>query len=168
MTLSMYQASVPVFKTALRNLDAILARGVQHAEEHDIDPAVLLEARLFPDMFTLCRQVQVASDFALRGACRLAGQEPKSTADTETTFGELRARIATALDTLDSYRPEQIDGSEERVIHLKLPIGEMDFDGKHFLQYFVLPNLFFHVTTAYNILRHNGVPLGKTDFLGAK
>ena len=167
MSISMYHSSVPVFKRALQNLDAILEKGVNHAENHDIDPAVLFDSRLYPDMFPLSRQVQIATDFALRGACRLAGQEPGSTPDNETSIAELRGRVAAALAKLDEYQPGQIDGSEDLAIHLKLPMGEMDFDGKTFLQYFVLPNLFFHVTTAYNILRHNGVALGKTDYLGA-
>lgn len=167
MSVSMYEASVPVLQRALRNLDGILDKGYEHAVRHDIDPAVLLNTRLYPDMFTLGRQVQLVTDFSLRGVCRLAGEEPVSVADDETTFDALRARIASAIEQLGAYGPEQIDGSETRQIHLKLPIGDMTFDGKTFLQYFVLPNVYFHVATAYNILRENGVPLGKTDFLGA-
>lgn len=167
MSISMYEASVPVLQRALSNLDAILVKAVDHAGRHDIDPAVLLDSRLYPDMFPLSRQVQLVTDFALRGACRLAGNEPASVADDEKTVDELRARIGGAIEQLGQYQPEQIDGSEGRQISLKLPIGDMTFDGKAFLQYFVLPNVYFHVTTAYNILRENGVPLGKPDFLGA-
>ena len=167
MTLSMYKASIPVFSRNLRNLDAILAKGAAHAEQHGIDPSVLINARLFPDMFPLVRQVQIATDIILRGAARLAGQEPASDPDNESSFDELRKRLDKALDTLESYKPEQIDGGEAREILLKLPSGEMKFDGQTFLLGFVLPNMYFHITTTYNILRHNGVPLGKTDYLGA-
>ena len=168
MTLSMYQASVPVLTRNLKILDGILAKGAKHAEQHEIDPAVLLNARLYPDMFPLLKQVQIATDIAMRGANRLAGDEPLSTADSESSFDDVHARIRHSLEALDAYRPEQIDGSEERAITLKLPSGEMKFDGQSFLLSFVLPNLFFHIATAYGILRHNGVPLGKADFLGGR
>lgn len=162
----MYKASIPVFSRNLKVLDAVLAKAAAHADAHGIDPSVLVNARLYPNMFPLVRQVQIATDIALRGAARLAGQEPTSVPDDESSFDELRGRLRHALETLGAYRAEQIDGSETRAIHLKLPSGEMKFDGQSFLLNFVLPNMFFHVTTAYNILRHNGVPLGKTDFLG--
>ncbi len=163
---SMYQASIPVFVRALNNLDHILAKGMEHASENDIDPAVFFGARLAPDMFPLSRQVQVATDFVLRGTARLAGQDPESTADNEQTCSQLRERVAKAIETLQRYSRADIDGSENRRIELRLPIGDMTFQGRDFLHYFVLPNLYFHITTVYNILRHNGVKLGKPDFLG--
>ncbi|MDH3645920.1 MAG: DUF1993 domain-containing protein [Gammaproteobacteria bacterium] len=167
MTLSMYQASVPVLSHNLKSLDSILAKAKAHAEAQEIDPAVLLNARLYPDMFPMLKQVQIATDIGSRGICRIAGREPESMPDTETTFDELRARVRHALEQIESFRPEQIDGSEQRAIRLKLRNGnEIDFNGQSFLLNFILPNLFFHITTAYDILRHNGVPLGKSDFLG--
>ncbi len=166
MNLSMYQALVPVCVRTLSNLDAILAKGAAHAESHDIDPDVFLSARLYPDMFPLTRQVQIACDIAGRAAARLAGTEPASVADTESSFDELSARIRHTLEILQGFGPEQIDGNEQREIRLQLRSGEMTFSGVDYLFHFVLPNVFFHVTTAYNILRHNGVVLGKRDFLG--
>jgi hypothetical protein len=163
----MYQASVPVFIRMLRNLRSILEKGAAHAEARKIDPAALTGSRLFPDMFPLLRQVQIASDSAKGCAARLAGVEPPKFEDTETTFAELISRIDKTVDYLKTFKPEQIDGSEDRAITLKSPRGEMNFKGQQFLLHFVQPNLYFHVTTAYNLLRHSGVELGKMDFLGA-
>ena len=163
----MYQASIATLTRSLKILDTILAKGAAHAEAHKIDPAVLIGSRLYPDMFALARQVQVATDTAKGCAARLAGVETPKFEDTETTFPELSARIAKTIDFLASVRPEQIDGSEHREIVLKLGKHAITFDGQAYLLNFVLPNFYFHVTTAYDILRHNGVPVGKLDYLGA-
>jgi hypothetical protein len=166
MTISMYQASVPAFQRALKAFDAILDKATAYAEERKIDPAVLTSARLAPDMHPLNRQVHLLSDTA-KGACaRLAGVAVPSFADTETTFPELKARIAKTLDFIASVRPDQIDGSETRDISLKAGSRELSFKGQDYLVRFALPNFYFHVTTAYAILRHNGVPIGKLDYLG--
>ena len=166
MPISMYQASVPLLMHSLSNLVAILEKGAAHAEAQKIEPAVLINSRLYPDMFPLGRQVQIASDIARRGAARLAGLVAPSVEDKEVTFPELIARLQQTITYLETLPAEQIDGSEARSI--SLPIGEdtMVFEGLSYLQYFVLPNVYFHVTTAYDILRHHGVALGKRDFLG--
>ena len=168
MTLSMYQASVPVFIRALNNLSAILEKGAASAEARKIDPAVLIAARLAPDMLPLSRQVQIAADTAVRGAARLAGVEIPSMPDTETSFGELRERLAKAIAFVESVPADKIDGSEERIVTLPMRDGELTFPGQVFLLSFVLPNIFFHVTAAYAILRHNGVEIGKMDYLGPR
>jgi hypothetical protein len=165
MTISMYQASVPAFQRMLKALDAILDKAAAYAEERKIDPAVLTSARLAPDMLPLNRQVHLLSDTA-KGACgRLAGLEVPSFADTETTLPELKARIAKTLDFIATVRPDQIDGSEARDIVLKAGDHTLSFEGQDYLVTFALPNFYFHVTIAYAILRHNGVPLGKLDYL---
>lgn len=166
MNISMYHASVPVCVRMLNNLGAILEKAQAWAEARDIDPAVLVSGRLAPDMFPLVRQVQIATDVARRCAERLAGREPDFVEDTETTLPELVERIRRAVATLESFTPEQLDGSEERAVTLKLRGEEVTFRGLPYLLYFVLPNVFFHVTTAYAILRHNGLDIGKTDYLG--
>ena len=166
MTLSMYQASVPVFTRMLTNLAGILTKAEAHATARKIEPAVLLNTRLFPDMFALTKQVQLSSDFAKNTTARLAGAEIPKFPDEETSFAELQARIAKTLDYVKGFQPAQIDGSETRDI--TLPIGGKPtvFAGQAFLLNFALPNFYFHVTTTYNILRHCGVELGKWDFLG--
>ncbi|MGH8292579.1 MAG: DUF1993 domain-containing protein [Gammaproteobacteria bacterium] len=166
MSLSMYQASVPVFIRTLTNLSAILKKGEAHAQARKIAPEVLVNARLYPDMFPLVRQVQIASDTAKGCASRLAGQEPPSYPDTEQTFAELYARLDKTIAHLKSLKPAQIDGSEERPIELKMRDRTVHTKGREYLLERSLPNLFFHVTTAYAILRHNGVEIGKNDFLG--
>ena len=165
MPLSMYQASVPVFRQMLTCLSAILDKAAAHAEAKKIDPAVLVNARLFPDMFPLSKQVQIACDFAKGTPARLSGAEPPSFADTETTIPELKARIAKTLAFIETLKPEEIDGSEERDITIKIGGNPMQFKGQFYLVQFGLPNFFFHVTTAYAILRHNGVELGKRDYM---
>lgn len=167
MTISMYAASVPLFRQMLEALAKVLDKGAAHAEARKIDPAVLLQSRLAPDMFPLARQVQTASDLAKGGAARLAGVEIPKFADEEKTFPELADRIARTLGFLNTIRPEQIDGSEDRDITLAMRAGEMHFKGERYLLGFVIPNVVFHCTTAYLILRHNGVELGKRDFIGA-
>ena len=166
MPLSMYRASAPVFLQMLPCLSAVLDKASAHAAAKKIDPQVFLDARLYPDMFPLTRQVQIATDFA-KGACaRLAGVEPPKYADVEKSIDELKARIAKTIAFIEEFKPSQIDGSEERDISLTLGGQLQTFKGEAYLIGLVLPNFFFHVTTAYAILRHSGVPLGKMDFLG--
>jgi len=166
MTISMYQASVPVYLQYLSSISAVLDKGAAFAEAKKIDPAVLLQTRLYPDMHPLVKQVQIFTDQAVRGASRLAGAEPPSFPDTETSFAELKTRIERATQHVKSFRPEQIDGSEERAIVMKTPRGDMNFKGQQYLLGFSLPNFFFHATTVYAILRHVGVEVGKMDFMG--
>jgi uncharacterized protein len=166
MTLSMFEAAVPPLARSLTNLSGILAKAAAHAEAKGIDPAVLLQARLYPDMFPLVRQVQIATDIARRGLARLAGVESTSMEDDEASFADLISRIETTLAGLSALSPEQIDGTETKPIELPIRGETLHFSGQSFLLFFVLPNVYFHVTTAYDILRHNGVELGKRDFLG--
>lgn len=168
MALSMYDVSIPAFLRALNNLSAILDKGAAHAQAQGTDPADLIQTRLVADMDALPAQVQRASDAAKGCAARLAGIEVPSFADTETTFPELKERIARTIAFLKTIRPEQLEGSETRVIELKLRQGPMTFDGKSYLLGFALPNFYFHVTTAYDILRHKGVQIGKVDYLGTR
>jgi hypothetical protein len=163
----MYQASVPVFLRYLSNLSAILDKAAKFAEARKIDPSILVNARLAPDMFPLSRQIQIATDAAKGCSARLAGVEVPSFADTESTFPELQERIAKTVAFLKSLNAAQIDGSEQKQIHLKAGTRELDFKGQDYLLFFALPNLFFHITTAYDILRHNGLEIGKIDYLGA-
>jgi hypothetical protein len=162
----MYQASAPVFVRMFNNLAAILTKAEADAQARKIDPNVFLSARLAPDMHPLTRQVQIASDIVKNGIARLAGIEAPSFPDTETTFPELHARIAKTIAFVQSATQAQLDGTEEKSITLKFPGREVNFTGQVYLLNFVLPNLYFHITTAYDILRHNGVQLGKMDFIG--
>lgn len=167
MTISMYQASVPVVTRALGNLKHVLELGEAHATTRGFDPALLVQARLTADMLPLVRQVQIACDMAMRGCARLAGIEPESIADDETDFAGMYARIDLACNNVKAYAADQIDGSEARAIVLKMRNAEeLYFSGQDFLLQFVLPNLFFHCTTTYAILRQSGVALGKVDFMG--
>ncbi|MDR6937180.1 MULTISPECIES: DUF1993 domain-containing protein [unclassified Luteibacter] len=166
MSISMYQTSVPVLVRALKNLSGVLAKGAQHAADRKIAPEVLLNTRITPDMFPLIRQVQIATDMAKGAVYRLAGVEPPKMEDNETSFEELQARIATVIGMIEGFTPAQIDGSEDREIVLKLRSGDMHFRGQDYLLGFVLPNVYFHASTAYAILRGVGVVLGKADFLG--
>lgn len=168
MTISMYSASVPVFKQMLGSLDGLLAKAAAHAGERKIDPPALLQARLFPDMFALTRQVQVACDFAKSVPARLAGVEVPSYEDNEQGFDELRARIATTLAFIEGLEPALFVGSEQRAIVLRPGTPkERTLDGQTYLLSYGLPQFFFHVTTAYALLRHNGVEVGKRDFMGS-
>jgi uncharacterized protein len=164
----MYRASVPVFKHMLGNLDAILDKAKAYAEARKIEPQVLLQARLAPDMFHLIRQVQIAADQAKGGAARLAGIDPPKFEDNEQTFADLKARIAKTLAFVDSVKPEQFNGSEDREVVLTIRGEPNKFTGEQYLLNFVLPNLYFHITAAYAILRHNGLEIGKGDFLGRR
>jgi len=166
MKTSMYQTSIPTFTRVLNNLIAILEKGATDAEARKIDPVVLLNARLFPDMFPFTRQVQLVADTAISGAARLAGTEVPVHENNESSFAELAARIRKTITQLESFKPEQLDGSEDKTITWKTRSSTKNMQGLPYLMNHVLPNLFFHTTTAYNILRHNGVELGKMDYLG--
>ncbi|WP_333874728.1 DUF1993 domain-containing protein [Methylobacter sp.] len=166
MSLTMYQASIPVFIRMLGNLSAILDKASIHAEAKKIDPSVFINARLAPDMYPLSKQVQIATDMVKGCAARLAGIEVPSYEDSETTFVELQARIAKTVAFLQSVTAEQIDGSEERKITLKFGSREVHLLGQAYLLDFVYPNFHFHLTTTYAILRHNGVEIGKMDYVG--
>ncbi len=166
MKISMYQSSVPVFIHALKNLAEIIDKAAQHAQNKKIDDSVFTNARLFPDMFPLSRQVQIACDIVKGGVARLAGVEIPSFPDNETTFAELKTRIAKTIEFIQSVKAEQIDDSEAKIISMKIGGHEMEFAGQTYLLYFVTPNLYFHMTATYSILRSNGVEIGKMDFLG--
>jgi hypothetical protein len=166
MTISLYQASVPAFIRALNNLAAIVQKGAAHAQARKIDDSVLLNSRLFPDMFPLIRQVQIATDTARSGAGRLAGVEFPAYEDKEATFQELALRIHNTIGFLQSLQPAQIDGAEDKTISWQTRSSTKNMQGLPYLMNHLLPNIHFHVTTAYGILRHNGVEVGKKDFLG--
>jgi uncharacterized protein len=166
MKISVHALSIDIFTHALGNLSAILEKGAAHAAAKKFDSSVLVNSRLAPDMLPLSRQVQIACDLAKNSAARLAAVEPPRFEDSEKTIDELRARIARTVDYLRGISATALEGSEDRDI--KVPAGErtLEFKGLAFLQRWAIPNVFFHVTTAYNILRHNGVDVGKRDFLG--
>jgi uncharacterized protein len=166
MPISMYQASVPRFIHMLGNLNAILAKAQAHAQAKKLDELALTGFRLYPDMLPFTRQVMIATDTAKGCAARLAGVTPPVYEDTEKTFDELQARVAKTIAYLQTFKPEQIDGSEEKEVTLKRRDGEERYQGLHYLQWHAIPNFYFHVSTAYAILRHNGVEIGKRDFLG--
>jgi len=167
MALSMYSASVPVFVRYLSALAGVLKKAEAHCAAKKIDPSVLVTARLYPDMFALARQVQIASDHA-KGCCaRLAGVEIPKFADTEATFDELQERIKKTLDFVKGFKPADIDGSDSKDIVLDIHGTKYEFQGADYLSIWALPNFFFHTTTAYAILRHSGVEVGKRDFMGA-
>ena len=166
MAISMYQVSVPVFLKTLGNLAAILDKGAAYAAAKKVDPSVLLRYRLAPDMLDLTRQVQLATDHAKRGTARIAGVEAPAYEDNEATFAELKARIDKTIAFINTVKPAQIDGSETREITLKLGATSKTLTGQTYLLHSALPNFFFHVTTAYDILRHCGVEIGKSDFIG--
>jgi uncharacterized protein len=167
MSISMYQASVPVFSNMLGALSKVLAKGEANILERNIDAGVIISSRLAPDMLPRKNQIQIASDHAKFAPSRLAGRDAPRFEDNEQTFAELQARIAKTVDYLGTFAAADLDGSEDKAIQLKSATRERNFTGLDYLQRFALPNFFFHVTTAYDILRHNGVPLSKTDFLGA-
>ena len=163
--LSMHAVSAPVFVRMLRNLSAILTKAESQAKSKGYEPAVLLNARLAPDMFPLTKQIQIATDHAKGCVARLAGHQIEAIEDTETTFAELQARIKKVLSIVESYKPEAFDGSETREITLKIPNMELKFTGLDYVHQWAMPNFYFHLTMAYAILRHNGIELGKKDFL---
>ena len=165
---SMYDASIPPILRALNNLSHILNKGEAHANAKEIELAVLFNARLFPDMFPLSRQVQIATDMSKGAAARLARLEVPSYDDNETTFADLQARIAKTIAFIEAVTPAQLEGAEKRDIEIMVRKAKMEFTGQDYLQKWVMPNVYFHVATTYNILRHNGVELGKPDFLRGK
>ena len=162
----MYQASTPRFAAMLRNLSALIDKADAHCAAKKIEPAAITTARLYPDMFPFTRQVQIACDTAKGAMARLAGAEVPKHEDTEQSFAELKARIAKTLDFIESIGAGKIDGSEEKEIVLQMRSGERRLKGMQYLLGSAYPNFYFHVTTAYNILRHNGVEVGKQDFVG--
>jgi hypothetical protein len=167
MTDTMYASSIPVFNQMLGGLDAILAKAEAHATEKNIEPTALTRARLFPDMFPLSKQVQIACDFARGVSARLAGAEVPKYADEELTFAELRDLIARTLGFIDSFTPSQFEGSAQREIVIRQGTPkERRFTGQAYLLSYGLPQFFFHVTTTYALLRHNGIDIGKRDYMG--
>jgi uncharacterized protein len=166
MKISMYEASIPLFLHTLESLKAILQKGAAHAEAKKFDPNNLLNSRLAPDMFNLARQIQIASDAAKGAAARLSGTEPPKFEDTETTLPELIGRVDKTISYLRGLGAAQFEGADERTVTINTPRGALSFPGLQFLRHWALPNFFFHVTTAYALLRHNGVEIGKADFLG--
>lgn len=166
MTISMYQASVPAFQKQLSTLKTILKKAEEHAAANKIEPATLLTARLYPDMFHLTRQVQIAGDVAKGAVSRLSGREIPSYPDTESTFAELYARIDKTLEYIASIPASEIDGKEEADITITPAGRTLQFKGQAYLVHWAMPNFYFHVMTTYAILRENGVPVGKMDYLG--
>jgi len=166
MAISMYDISVNTFTRMLTNMSGFIDKATAHAEAKKFDGKVLVDARLAPDMLAFASQVRIACDFSKGCTARLAGIEPPKHEDNETTLAELKARIAKALDFISSVKPEQIAGSENRDITHVMRVMTLNMKGLPYVTNFVLPNVYFHVTTAYNILRHNGVDLGKRDFVG--
>jgi uncharacterized protein len=166
MKISMYEASIPTFLHTLNALKAILEKGVAHAEARKYEPALLATTRLAPDMLPLTRQVQIASDAAKGAAARLTGVDPPKFEDNETSMADLIARVSKTIDYLQGFKAEQFEGSEDRTITIPTPRQSFTFQGLAYLRHWALPNFFFHVTTAYALLRHNGVEIGKGDFLG--
>ena len=164
--MSMYSSSIPVLTHFLNNLSSILEKGEAFAKDKEIEGTVLTSARLAPDMFPMSVQVIIACDVAKGCGARLSGIEAPAFEDTETTFEELQARIEKTLAFLATVPAEKVDGTEDKAISFKAGPYELNFTGEEYLHNFVLPNVFFHITTAYNILRHNGVDIGKMDFLG--
>jgi uncharacterized protein len=162
----MYQASAPRFVNTLKSLSALLDKGQAHAEARKIDPLVLTAARLYPDMFAFARQIQTACDTAKGAMARLAGVDNPKHEDTEQTFAELKARVEKTIAFIETFKPAQIDGTEEKALTIKLGPREVQWKGMQYLLGFALPNFYFHAATAYDILRHNGVELAKRDFIG--
>jgi hypothetical protein len=162
----MYQASIPQFSKMLTNLSHILKKGEEFASAKSLDSKALVEGRLAPDMFPLSKQVQVACDQVKNGMARLAGVEPPKFEDNETTFAQLQDRIAKTISFANSLKPEQIDGTEAKEIKFSIKEWSFEFIGEQYLLTWIIPNFYFHVTTAYDILRHQGVEIGKSDYLG--
>ena len=166
--LSIYDATIPPLKRALSNLAAILQKGEEYADAKKVEHQVLLNSRLFVDMYPLTRQVQIATDMSKGAGARLAAIEIPKYEDNEASFAELQARIAKTIAFLDSINPQQLESAESREITITIRKSDIKFSGQDYLLKWVLPNVYFHVTTAYNILRHNGVALAKQDFLGPR
>ncbi len=164
--MSLYEEFVPPLAHGLSALSRVLEKAEAHAAARKIDESVFLTARLYPDMFPLTRQVQIACDQARRGAIRLKGGEPESIPDTEATISDLRARITRTIDALNALKPADFDGADGRTVTFKAGPREISFTGADYIRRWIVPNYYFHATAAYAILRHNGVELGKADFLG--
>jgi len=165
--MSFHDSAVPAYLQTLHSLSNVLKKAEDHASAKKIEPAALLGARLFPDMLPLTRQVQLMCDFAAKGCARLTGSEVPSTPDTETSFGELQQRLARTIDAVKNYKPAQFEGADSREVTFPSGPGKTTtLSGQQFLSNFSLPNFYFHATTAYDILRHSGVELGKKDFMG--
>ncbi len=164
--MSFYDASVPAFLQILGSLSKILTKAETHCAAKNIAPEVLLGARLFPDMLPLAKQIQLVCDFAAKGCARLTHSEVPSTPDTEKTFEELRARLAKTIDYLKAFKPEQFEGADSREVTFPVGPASMTLKGQQFLNNFAFPNFYFHAATAHGLLRHNGVEIGKRDFLG--
>ena len=168
MAIDVYDQTIAAMSRALLNLDAVVSKAEAYAEERKIDPAVLVQSRLYPDMLPFVSQIRIATDTAKGAAARLSGSEVPSWPDDEVSFADVHARIRKALDFLSGFKRDRFEGSEEKTVELKLGKEQVSFSGREYVLGFVLPNFYFHVTIAYAILRHNGVPLGKRDFLGAR
>ena len=166
MKISMYEASIPTFLHTLRNLKTFLEKGSAHAEARKYDPNLLAATRLTADMLPLTRQIQIASDAAKGAAARLTGVDPPKFEDNETTLADLIGRVDKTIDYLQGFKPEQFEGADDRSITIQTPRQTFTFPGLIFLRHWAIPNFFFHVTTAYNLLRQSGVELGKADYLG--
>jgi hypothetical protein len=166
MAISMYQASVPQFKKMLGNLSVILKKGEEYASAKKLEGTILTGERLFPDMFPLSKQVQIACDQVKNSMARLAGIEPPKFDDSETTFAELQERVAKTIAFIDGIKPAQVDGTEAKEIKFSIKEWHFEFVGEQYLLTWIIPNFYFHVTTTYNLLRHNGVEIGKADYLG--
>jgi uncharacterized protein len=165
--MSFYDATVPAFLQILGSLSGLLTKAEAHCKARNIQPEVLLSARLYPDMLPLAKQIQIASDFAAKSCARLTHSEVPSTPDTETTFDELKQRLATTIDYVKSFKPEQFEGADSREVSFPVgPSNTMTLKGQQFLSRFAFPNFYFHAATTHGILRHNGVEIGKRDFLG--
>jgi hypothetical protein len=165
--MSFHEATVPAFLQILGALSGILSKAEAHCKAKNIAPEVLLDARLYPDMLPLSKQIQIACDFAAKSCARLTHSEVPSTPDTEKTFEELRARIAKASDYVKTFKPAQFDGADSREVTFPIgPTNTMTLSGQQFVNRFAFPNFYFHAATAHGILRHNGVEIGKRDFLG--
>lgn len=168
MTISLFQVSVPTYVRQLSSLSAIIQKAIGYCAERKIDPATLLQARLYPDMFPLSHQVRFACNHAERGVCRLTGMEPPTRENNEATLEEFVARIATAIAFVKSTDASKMVGMEDRDITFPVGQNQMTLKGLDYLFQFSMPNFYFHVTTAYNIFRHNGLQIGKQDFLGSQ
>ncbi len=166
MQASIYTLSAPIFTRMLGNLDAILDKAIAHAAQRQIDPTVLMASRLFPDMLPMSRQIQVACDFAKGTVSRLCGEEPPKWDDTETSLADLKTRIARTVAFVAGFAPARYEGGDTRVIELKIRGETVHIAGLDYLTRMALPNFFFHVTTAYDLLRKDGVAIGKRDFIG--
>ena len=165
--MSFYDATVPAFLQILGSLTGILTKAEAHSKAKNIEPEVLLGARLYPDMLPFSKQIQLASDFAAKGCARLTGSEVPATPDTEKTFEELRQRLAKTIDYVKAFKPAQFEGADAREVTFPIgPTNTLTLKGQQFVNNFAFPNFYFHAATAHGILRHNGVEIGKRDFLG--